>query len=146
MANISITARNGGATSTVTGESASLVSPSIVKLKINPQDIVALNRTGNDLVITLNTGEKITIENYFVVDAQGHGNELVFEDEHGALWWVKDPQAGLHFDPLADIDALMLDQSNHEGALPWVLGALGIAAAGGIALAAGGGGGGGHHD
>lgn len=146
MADISITARDDGATSNVVGESASLHSPSIIKLKINPQDIAALDRSGNDLIITLNTGEKITVDNYFVVDAQGHGNELVLEDEHGALWWVKEPQAGLHFEPLADIDALMLESGSHGSATPWVLGALGIAAVGGgIAIAASSGGGG-HHN
>ena len=67
MANISITARSGATTSTVSGESASVISPSIVKLKINPQDIAELDRHGNDLVITLKDGEKITIENYFTV-------------------------------------------------------------------------------
>lgn len=146
MADISITARSGGATSNVVGESASLHSPSIIKLKINPQDIASLDRSGNDLIITLNTGEKITVDNFFVVDAQGHGNELVLEDEHGALWWVKEPQAGLHFEPLADIDALMLESTSHESATPWVLGALGIAAIGGGIAVAASGGGGGHHN
>lgn len=58
MANISITARSGATTSTVSGESASVISPSIVKLNINPQDIAELDRHGNDLVITLKDGEK----------------------------------------------------------------------------------------
>jgi len=146
MANISITARSGAATSNVTGAAASVVAPSIVKLQISPQDIAALNRSGNDLIITLHNGEKVTIQNYFVVDAEGHGSELVFEDQNGALWWVQDPEAGLHFKPLADIDVLLLNEGHSEGAAPWVLGALGLAAiGGGIALASGGGGGGHHH-
>ena len=146
MANISIIARSGGTTTGFTEDSASVISSDIVKLKINPQDITAFNRFGNDLVITLKTGEKVTIQNYFVVDAQGHGNELVFEDQNGALWWVKDPLAGLHFEPLADINALMFDQSNYYGALPWGLGALGVAAlGGGIAIAANNSGGASHH-
>ncbi|HGH3371016.1 TPA: BapA/Bap/LapF family large adhesin [Kluyvera cryocrescens] len=134
MANISITARSGATTSTVSGESASVISPSIVKLKINPQDIAELDRHGNDLVITLKDGEKITIENYFTVDAEGHGSELVLEDQNGALWWVKEPATGLHFAPLADIDTLLIVQSGTEGAMPWILGALGVGA--GMAAAA----------
>ena len=134
MANISITARSGATTSTVSGESASVISPSIVKLKINPQDIAELDRHGNDLVITLKDGEKITIENYFTVDAEGHGSELVLEDQNGALWWVKEPATGLHFAPLADIDSLLIVQSGTEGAMPWILGALGVGA--GMAAAA----------
>lgn len=134
MANISITARSGATTSTVSGESASVISPSIVKLKINPQDIAELDRHGNDLVITLKDGEKITIENYFTVDAEGHGSELVLEDQNGALWWVKEPATGLHFAPLADIDTLLIVQSGTEGTMPWILGALGVGA--GMAAAA----------
>ncbi|WP_432700889.1 Ig-like domain-containing protein [Kluyvera cryocrescens] len=134
MANISITARSGATTSTVSGESASVISPSIVKLNINPQDIAELDRHGNDLVITLKDGEKITIENYFTVDAEGHGSELVLEDQNGALWWVKEPATGLHFAPLADIDTLLIVQSGTEGAMPWILGALGVGA--GMAAAA----------
>ncbi len=134
MANISITARSGATTSIVSGESASVISPSIVKLKINPQDIAELDRHGNDLVITLKDGEKITIENYFTVDAEGHGSELVLEDQNGALWWVKEPATGLHFAPLADIDSLLIVQSGTEGAMPWILGALGVGA--GMAAAA----------
>jgi len=109
MASIQLTARDGGATTSVSGSFINLSGPTIVKLNIDPKEISQLSRTGNDLVITLKNGEKTTIHNYFVVDAQGHGNELVFEDEHGALWWVKDPQAGLHFEPLIDIDALLIE-------------------------------------
>ena len=134
MADISIIARSGATTSTVSGETASVISPSIVKLKINPQDVAELERNGNDLVITLKDGEKVTIENYFVVDAEGHGSELVFEDQNGALWWVEEPAAGLHFAPLLDIDTLLITQSSAEAAMPWIFGALGVGA--GMAAAA----------
>lgn len=143
MANISIIARSGTLTSNVVGETANVSSPGIVKLKINPQDIAELDRSGNDLIITLKDGEKITIENFYKVDAQGNGSELVFEDQNGALWWVKDPEAGLHFAPLEDINDLMLVQSSDHSALAWGLGILGAA---GIAVAAASGGGGHHND
>ncbi len=134
MANISIIARSGATTSTVSGETASLISPSIVKINISPRDVAGLERSGNDLVISLRNGEKITIENYFVLDTEGHRSELVLEDQNGALWWVEEPTDGLHFAPLADIDALLITQSSTEGAMPWILGALGIGA--GMAAAA----------
>lgn len=68
------------------------------------------------------------------MDAEGHGSELVLEDQNGALWWVKEPATGLHFAPLADIDTLLIVQSGTEGAMPWILGALGVGA--GMAAAA----------
>ena len=130
MANISLTAREGGATTSASGSFVNLSGPTIVKININPKDISQLSRNGNDLIVTLKNGEKTTIHNYFVVDAQGHGNELVIEDEHGALWWVKDPQAGLHFEPLTDIDALLIEEAE-DGINPWL-----FAAAGGLSAAA----------
>ena len=67
MANISIIARSGATTSTVSGETVSLISPSIVKINISPRDVAGLERSGNDLVISLRNGEKITIKNRLTV-------------------------------------------------------------------------------
>ena len=111
MANIMLTARDGGATTSANGAFINLSGPTIVKIKLDPKEISQLSRNGNDLVITLKSGETTTVHNYFVVDKNGNGNELVLEDAQGALWWVKDPQAGLHFEPLGDIDALLIEEA-----------------------------------
>ncbi|WP_297200261.1 Ig-like domain-containing protein, partial [uncultured Pluralibacter sp.] len=131
MANIMLTARDGGATTSANGAFINLSGPTIVKIKLDPKEISQLSRNGNDLVITLKSGETTTVHNYFVVDKNGNGNELVLEDAQGALWWVKDPQAGLHFEPLGDIDALMIEEAGGDSLSPWL-----FAAAGGLAAAA----------
>ena len=46
---------------------------------MHKEDVKEIVQEGNNLVIKLNNGETITLENYFVVDAVGNTTELVFE-------------------------------------------------------------------
>ncbi|MGQ8980448.1 Ig-like domain-containing protein, partial [Enterobacter hormaechei] len=104
------------------------------------------SRSGNDLVITLNSGEVITLKNFYVTDAQGV-SQLVLEESDGALWWIEDPTGAATYESIASTDALLAASGSDAGgaaAWPWVLG--GLATAGGIAIAAGTGGGGGGDD
>ncbi len=144
MRSISIISKLTGVTNNVEASEITLSSPSIVELKAERSDIASILRTNNDMIITLHDGEVITVKNFYAFADQG-GNQLVLEDDHGALWWVQDTDSAFHFEHINNIDELMAatGAENHGGAAiwPWVLG--GVAVAGGIALAAGGGGGGG---
>lgn len=144
MRSISIISKLTGVTNNVEASEITLSSPSIVELKAERSDIASIVRTNNDMIITLHDGEVITVKNFYAFADQG-GNQLVLEDNHGALWWVQDTDSAFHFEHINNIDELMAatGAENHGGAAiwPWVLG--GVAVAGGIALAAGGGGGGG---
>lgn len=147
MRSISIISKLTGVTNNVEASEITLSSPSIVELKAERSDIASIVRTNNDMIITLHDGEVITVKNFYAFADQG-GNQLVLEDDHGALWWVQDTDSAFHFEHINNIDELMAatGAENHGGAAiwPWVLG--GVAVAGGIALAAGGGGGGGGGD
>lgn len=144
MRSISIISKLTGVTNNVEASEITLTAPSIVELKAERSDIASITRTNQDMVITLRDGEVITVKNFYAYADQG-GNQLVLEDNHGALWWVQDTDSAFHFEHINNIDELMAatGAENHGGAAiwPWVLG--GVAVAGGIALAAGGGGGGG---
>ena len=144
MRSISLISKLTGVTNNIEASEITLNSPSIVELKAERADIASIVRTNNDMVITLRDGEVVTVKNFYAFADQG-GNQLVLEDSKGALWWVQDTDTAFHFEPLNNIDDLMVatGAENHGGAAiwPWVLG--GVALAGGIALAAGGGGGGG---
>ena len=52
---------------------------SIIQTKLHKEDVKEIVQEGNNLVIKLNNGEQITIENYFVKDAAGNTSDLVFE-------------------------------------------------------------------
>lgn len=143
MSKISVISKLTGVESTTEGTQVTLTHSSVIKLHLERSDIDHFARSSNDLVITLHSGETITIKNFYVADAQGL-SQLVLEEDGGLLWWVDDP-AVVHFESIASTDVLLAaagTESATGGAVwPWVLG--GVAAAGGIALAAGGGGGGG---
>lgn len=134
-----------GVSTNVEASEVTLNAPSIVKLSAERSDISQLSRVNQDLVITFTSGEKLTVKNFYVANDQGT-SQLVLEDSHGALWWVENPESGLHFEHISTIDDLLVTagESHEGGALwPWVLG--GAVAAGGIAAIASSGGGGSHH-
>lgn len=139
---LAVVSKLTGVSTNVESSEVTLSSPSIVKLSVSREEVSQLTRVNQDLVVTLRSGETITIKNFYVGkgDAQ---NQLVLEDSNGALWWVQDTDGAFHFQHLDDLTPLMTAEGSHEGGAvwPWVLG--GIAVAGGIGLAAGGGGGGG---
>lgn len=136
-----------GVSTHVEASEVTLNAPSIVKLSAERNDISQFTRVNQDLVITFTSGEKLTVKNFYVANDQG-ASQLVLEDSHGALWWVENPESGLHFEQITGIDDLLVTAGeSHEGGAiwPWVLG--GAVAAGGIAaIASSGGGGSSHHD
>ncbi|BBV29645.1 BapA/Bap/LapF family large adhesin [Citrobacter werkmanii] len=139
---LAVVSKLTGVSTNVEASEITLNSPSIVKLSVSREEVSQLTRVNQDLVVTLRSGETITIKNFYVGkgDAQ---NQLVLEDSNGALWWVQDTDGAFHFQHLDDLTPLMTAEGSHDGGAiwPWVLG--GVAVAGGIGLAAGGGGGGG---
>ena len=139
---LAVVSKLTGVSTNIEASEVTLNSPSIVKLSVSREEISQLTRVNQDLVVTLRSGETITIKNFYV----GKGDEqsqLVLEDSNGALWWVQDTDGAFHYQHLDDLTPLMASEGSHEGGAvwPWVLG--GVAVAGGIGLAAGGGGGGG---
>lgn len=138
---LAVVSKLTGVSTNIEASEITLNSPSIVKLSVSREEISQLTRVNQDLIVTLRSGETITIKNFYV----GKGDEqsqLVLEDSNGALWWVQDTDGAFHYQHLDDLTPLMASEGSHEGGAvwPWVLG--GVAVAGGIGLAAGGGGGG----
>ncbi|QCA17382.1 BapA prefix-like domain-containing protein [Citrobacter freundii] len=142
MRHLAVVSKLTGVSTNVEASEVTLSTPSIVKLSVSREDISQLTRINQDLVVTLRSGDVITIKNFFVANGSDK-SQLVLEDSNGALWWVQDTDGAFHFQHLDDLTPLMAAEGSHDGGAvwPWVLG--GVAAAGGIALAAGGGGGGG---
>lgn len=148
MSQISVISKLTGVETTTEGTQVTLNHSSIVELKVERANVADFARSGNDLVITLHSGEVITLKNFYVTDAQG-ASQLVLQDSEGVLWWVQDPTGAATYESIASTDVLLAASGSDAGGAaiwPWVLG--GIVAAGGIAAAAstGGGGGGGGDD
>ncbi|MGK8542454.1 BapA/Bap/LapF family prefix-like domain-containing protein [Enterobacter cloacae] len=146
MSQISVISKLTGVETTTEGTQVTLSHSSIVELKVERANVADFARNGNDLVITLHSGEVITVKNFFVTDAQG-ASQLVLQDSEGALWWIQDPAGAATYESIASTDVLLATSGSDAGGAaiwPWVLG--GIVAAGGIAAAASTGGGGGGDD
>ncbi|WP_340674399.1 type I secretion system permease/ATPase [Enterobacter cloacae] len=146
MSQISVISKLTGVGTTTEGTQVTLSHSSIVELKVERANVADFARNGNDLVITLHSGEVITVKNFFVTDAQG-ASQLVLQDSEGALWWIQDPAGAATYESIASTDVLLAASGSDAGGAaiwPWVLG--GIVAAGGIAAAASTGGGGGGDD
>ncbi|HCM1962068.1 TPA: BapA prefix-like domain-containing protein [Salmonella enterica subsp. salamae serovar 56:l,v:z39] len=143
---LAVVSKLTGVSTTVESSAVTLNAPSIVKLSVARDEISQLTRINQDLVVTLHSGETITIKNFYVTNDLG-ASQLVLAENDGTLWWVENPQAGLHFEQIADINELLVTSgASHEagGAVwPWVL--AGAVAAGGIAAIASASGGDSHH-
>ncbi len=143
---LAVVSKLTGVSTTLESSAVTLNAPSIVKLSVARDEISQLTRINQDLVVRLHSGETITIKNFYVTNDLG-ASQLVLAENDGTLWWVENPQAGLHFEQIADINELLVTSgASHEagGAVwPWVL--AGAVAAGGIAGIASSGGGDSHH-
>lgn len=146
MSQISVISKLTGVETTTEGTQVTLSHSSIVELHVERADVSHFARSGNDLVVTLHSGEVITLKNFYVTDAQGV-SQLVLQDSDGALWWIEDPTGAATYESIASTDVLLAASGSDTGGAaiwPWALG--GIVAAGGIAAAASTGGGGGGVD
>ncbi|HII4351239.1 TPA: BapA/Bap/LapF family large adhesin [Enterobacter cloacae] len=143
MSQISVISKLTGVETTTEGTQITLSHSSIVELHVERASVSHFARNGNDLLVTLHSGEVITLKNFYVTDAQGV-SQLVLQDSSGALWWIEDPTGAATYESIASTDVLLAASGSDTGGAaiwPWALG--GIVAAGGIAAAASGGGGGG---
>lgn len=125
--------KSGSAAAQIRGEDRVVLEmPSVVRLHVGPEQVARYDRDGNDLLLVLDDGTVVVIENFFVQQA-GDRNDLVLVDMYGVTWWAQYGETWSGFD-IAEIE---------EGVLvpPFLplLAGLGILTAG--AAAAGGSGG-----
>jgi hypothetical protein len=146
MDSIVVAAKSAESTTEIAWGNIKLMDTSLVKLPVRPEDVATVSRSGNNLIVTLKSGEQITIGDFFVVDATGAQSELVLEGDNGMLWQANygEPFTGFTFTELSAADELLLAGAVAGTAMPgWMLAALGLVGIGAGAAAAGGGGGGG---
>ncbi|MCU1728344.1 Ig-like domain-containing protein, partial [Pseudomonas sp. 7P_10.2_Bac1] len=149
MKNIVIVDKATGATSEQSVGTVGLKGTSIIKLPFAPESVQSFQQSGQNLVITLKSGETFTIQNFFVAGSDGAINQLVLEGNNGELLLgqYSSPYSGFTFSHISSLDDLTLAAAaDGASSTPdWVWWGLGLLAAGGAAAALGGGGGGGGH-
>ena len=120
----------------VKGNGVGISENSVIVLNIKKDDVLKIERIGNNVVIHLNNGELITIEDYFkfndcslVLHDDQHNILLVnFTDSSGT---IIDP---IIYEPIENIEPLLYDDDFAGLILPWAAGGV---AAGGLAALGG---------
>jgi len=117
-----------------------LNSPGVVQMPVAPDQVATVTRRGQDLIVTLKSGEKVTVGNFFAVDQAGVGSDMVFVGEDGTLWHANyDSTAftGFTFDEVASLDELVAGIGVAGSATPtWAIAGLSLLGVGGAAAAA----------
>uniref|UniRef100_UPI000A58D096 Ig-like domain-containing protein n=1 Tax=Pseudomonas sp. NBRC 111139 TaxID=1661054 RepID=UPI000A58D096 len=123
-----------------------LKAPSVVQVPVSPDKVATVTQRGQDLIVTLKSGEKVTIGNFFAVDQAGVGSDMVFVGEDGTLWHAQYDAAaftGFTFEEVASLDELVAGIGTAGSAMPtWAIAGLSLLGVGGAAAAADNGGGG----
>ncbi|WP_043200599.1 BapA/Bap/LapF family large adhesin [Pseudomonas putida] len=124
-----------------------LKAPGVVQMPVSPDQVATVTQRGQDLIITLKSGEKVTVGNFFAVDQAGVGSDIVFVGEDGTLWHAQYDAAaftGFTFEDVASLDELVAGIGTAGSAMPtWAIAGLSLLGVGGAAAAADSGGGGG---
>ncbi len=84
---VTIISKEDGARRVVELSAIRLDGPSTVRLPFRKTDVDRYTRDGDDLLIHLNSGEIIRVENYYV-DQPSTRSELQFVDDDGAIAWL----------------------------------------------------------
>ncbi|MFJ4347204.1 BapA/Bap/LapF family large adhesin [Pseudomonas sp. NPDC089401] len=117
-----------------------LNNPGVVQIPVSPDKVATVTQRGQDLMITLKSGEKITVSNFFAVDQAGVGSDMVFVGEDGTLWHASyDAQAftGFTFDEVASLDDLVAGLGAAGSATStFAIAGLSLLGVGGVAAAA----------
>ena len=101
-----------------------LTLPSIVKVELHREDIKEFLQEGDDLVLILNSGEKIVIHEFFeTFDTDYHSDLVLLDDECGFLWF--DFSNGVaSFQPISGLEVLIPSTSTLSPILPWIVGGV----------------------
>ncbi|MBO1907986.1 tandem-95 repeat protein [Microvirga sp. 3-52] len=122
-----------GAIRTFEGNRITLEAPSVVQLQVGPEQVARFERKGNDLLLVLEDGTALVIENFFVKTADER-NDLVFEDGSGVTWWAQYGDDWTGFDIAEINDDVMAVPLPPVPLSPALLAGFGLLA-GGAALA-----------
>ncbi|MPW44523.1 tandem-95 repeat protein [Acinetobacter guerrae] len=116
-----------------------LKAAAIVQVNLHREDVAEFIQDGNNLILKLQNGDVITIENFFVQYEDKVVSDLVFEDNECAFLWFDWNNGAPLFKEITGLEVLLpIASGSSSGAfLPWLAG--GVAVAGGVALGSSGG-------
>ncbi len=66
----------------------------VLKVMLDRGDVVAVERVGRDLVLTLKDGSTLAFQGKYDVDGAGKHAEVALQDDDGILWWIRGEETG----------------------------------------------------
>ena len=123
---------------TVQSNTVSLTKASVVVVHINLDDIVEVKKDKNNAVLVIESGEEITLVNYFNYGNINTSNSLVLQDDQNKLIWAKFTDANgkvlenIEYGQIEEIGMLFEPSS---GFSPWLWAAVPAVGAGVYLLA-----------
>ncbi len=135
------------------GGSLAVKPGDVLELALDRDQVAAVERVGQDLVLTLKDGSQLTFQGYYDADDAGKHAEVALQDDNGELWWLRGEETGAFtYTEIASLDevggAAVVAGAADAGAAAAGLSTgamigIGALVLGGLAAVAGGGGGGG---
>lgn len=138
MENIVVADKSTSRISSNTWGNLQLQRPGVVQMPVSPDQVASVNRVGQNLEVTLKSGEHVTVGNFFDA-ANGVRSDMVFQGNDGVLWeaqYSAQTFTGFSFEEISSLDTLLAGAGVVASATPeWAIAGLGVLGAGGAAAA-----------
>ncbi|WP_218581681.1 BapA/Bap/LapF family prefix-like domain-containing protein, partial [Pseudomonas karstica] len=120
MENITIVDKATGTATEHAFGNTSLNGTGIVKLPFGPESVQSFQQSGQNLVVTLKSGEVVTVQNFFVAGADGATSQLVMTNPDGTLLLgnYSSPYSGFTFSEISSLDDLAAAGVLADGSTP----------------------------
>ncbi|MFW1811153.1 tandem-95 repeat protein, partial [Acinetobacter ursingii] len=134
MTKFVVTEKKSLVKNTIDNSQVILKAAAIVQVNLHREDVAEFIQDGNNLILKLQNGDVITIQNFFVQYEDKIVSDLVFEDNDCAFLWFDWNNGAPLFKEISGLEVLLpIASGSSSGALlPWIAG--GLAVIGGTAL------------
>ncbi|WP_151813905.1 Ig-like domain-containing protein, partial [Acinetobacter ursingii] len=134
MTKFVVTEKKSLVKNTIDNSQVILKAAAIVQVNLHREDVAEFIQDGNNLILKLQNGDVITIQNFFVQYEDKIVSDLVFEDNDCAFLWFDWNNGAPLFKDISGLEVLLpIASGSSSGALlPWIAG--GLAVIGGTAL------------
>ncbi|MFW1999829.1 tandem-95 repeat protein, partial [Acinetobacter ursingii] len=134
MTKFVVTEKKSLVKNTIDNSQVILKAAAIVQVNLHREDVAEFIQDGNNLILKLQNGDVITIQNFFVQYEDNIVSDLVFEDNDCAFLWFDWNNGAPLFKEISGLEVFLpIASGSSSGALlPWIAG--GLAVIGGTAL------------
>lgn len=126
MTKFVVTEKKSLVKNTIDNSQVILKAAAIVQVNLHREDVAEFIQDGNNLILKLQNGDVITIQNFFVQYEDNIVSDLVFEDNDCAFLWFDWNNGAPLFKEISGLEVFLpIASGSSSGALlPWIAGGL----------------------